>query len=335
MGSQFVDLDADGYTDYLTATFDGSVHVAYGSDVGFAAPTHLLDAGGQRIILDYYWDHDKNQHLTDGRAMPGGEVRTERLISALAWDWDGDGDRDLLLGSYENGALYRQMNEGSDAEPKYTGVNIPVMAGGEPWVIPAKMTAPQLVDWDGDGDMDLVTGSFEGEGAGGAVYLSLNDGEPGAPRFGALQTLIAPSPLGWQERTRPDRGLYPAVLDYDGDGDLDLVVGGYAVWTPPAPELTAEQQARIVEAEAEQARLMAAQEQIYNRIGARIEELAEGLEPGTEAYQEKITAAYAEFQEELDASRARLSPLFMELRELKPGPTTEGGIWLYEGIGQP
>lgn len=147
MGSQFVDLDADGFVDYLTATFDGSPHVAYGSAEGFAAPTHLLDAAGQRIILDYYWDHDKNQHIKDARSMPGGALRSERLISALAWDWDGDGDRDLLLGSYENGALYRQMNEGSDAEPQYTGVNVPVQSGGESWGIPEKMTAPQLVDW--------------------------------------------------------------------------------------------------------------------------------------------------------------------------------------------
>ena len=46
MGSQFVDLDADGHLDYLTATFDGSPHVSYGSKEGFGTPERLKDANG-------------------------------------------------------------------------------------------------------------------------------------------------------------------------------------------------------------------------------------------------------------------------------------------------
>ena len=59
MGSQFVDFDADGVADVLTATYEGSVYVARGlaSDedskkpVGFADPVHVLDRDGQRIGL--------------------------------------------------------------------------------------------------------------------------------------------------------------------------------------------------------------------------------------------------------------------------------------------
>ena len=41
MGSQFVDFNTDGHLDYITATFDGSPHVSYGSAEGFGAPERI------------------------------------------------------------------------------------------------------------------------------------------------------------------------------------------------------------------------------------------------------------------------------------------------------
>ena len=100
MGSQFVDMNADGHLDYLTATFDGSAHVAYGSAEGFGEPEHVLDKDGKRIIVTHYWDFDQEKHLVDHRSFGEGDTRSERCVSAWAWDWDADGDLDLLLGTY-------------------------------------------------------------------------------------------------------------------------------------------------------------------------------------------------------------------------------------------
>ncbi len=204
MGSQFVDFNADGHLDYITATFDGSPHVSYGSAEGFGTPERIKDAQGQRLLISSIWNYETKKHEDLGRAMPDGKARSERCISALAFDWDGDGDYDLLLGSYKGGHLYRQMNEGTNKAPKFTGKNIVVMAGDVPFALAAKMTAPRLVDWDGDGDMDLLAGSFGNswspKGQGGGVSLARNNGSKGKPVFGALETILAPQAKGAPSR---------------------------------------------------------------------------------------------------------------------------------------
>lgn len=230
MGPQFVDFNADGHADIVTATFDGSPWLSLGSKEGFAQPSRILDKDGKRLILNNYWDYDAKKWANSDRA--GVTSEEAHCISAAAIDWDADGDHDLLLGSYD-GHMWLQMNEGNSKEPKFTGKNVPLMVGDKPFHAGDKMTAPVLVDWDKDGLLDLVVGTFGdsyGGRKGGVVKWFRNVGKKGAPAFEAAKSLIEMSRFGGAEPTRPDAGLYVAVADYDADGDLDLVVGGYSMW---------------------------------------------------------------------------------------------------------
>lgn len=227
---QFVDLNGDGHVDILSGSYTregphmaGLFQVFWGSPEGFGPATVLTDTEGEPLIID-----------RGGSEHP--EVRICTRPSAC--DLNGDGHLDLVAGNFEGTFHVFWGLEGHAFDPQST----PLLGDKGP-LEHGLHSDPFPVDWDGDGDLDLVTGSESGR-----VSLALNSGSATHPRFTSFETLIAAIPefakptemvFGHEHITRPRESARVSVADVNGDGVHDLLVGdrgevAYLLegWTP-------------------------------------------------------------------------------------------------------
>ncbi|MEZ6120723.1 MAG: VCBS repeat-containing protein, partial [Pirellulaceae bacterium] len=138
-------------------------------------------------------------------------------------DWDQDGHLDILSGCYwtENAdGGHIQILRGIDrlkfnsAEPLTNAEGQPLLNttiekgedanGGADNQIETICTQQHAVDYDNDGDLDLVTGCF-----GNSFYLYTNNGSDKQPALGQPEKLPIAS---------PSYHSAPHLVDWDGDG---------------------------------------------------------------------------------------------------------------------
>jgi VCBS repeat protein len=131
-------------------------------------------------------------------------TRGSNTVPALG-DLDGDGDQDLLVGE-SSGWLNFYRNTGDMRGPRFD-----LVSDEFEQIRVGRRSAPVLADLDGDGDLDLLVGS-ESDG----VALFRNEGSRTLARLVRDSTFHVEAPIL----------ATPAAGDLDGDGDVDLVLGG-------------------------------------------------------------------------------------------------------------
>ncbi|QDU91599.1 FG-GAP repeat protein [Pirellulimonas nuda] len=130
-------------------------------------------------------------------------------------DFDGDGDLDLLCGEFLDGFTYFH-NAGTRAQPAYEP-GVYLTDAGRKVAMHVQMITPTALDWDHDGDVDLVCGDEDGR-----VALVENAGgfRSGAPAFR--------QPVYFQQQADEVKFgalVTPFAVDWDADGDEDLICG--------------------------------------------------------------------------------------------------------------
>lgn len=138
---------------------------------------------------------------------PLGDDTTFAAAPGFA-DLDGDGDFDAFVGS-DNGRTLFFENTGNAG----TAAFAPSTSNPFGLADVGSYAIPRFADIDGDGDLDAFVGNSTGD-----TYFFENTGGPSAPAFAGP----TPNPFGL---TAVDDDAVPALVDIDGDGDLDVFIG--------------------------------------------------------------------------------------------------------------
>lgn len=238
------DIDGDGDYDMLLGVLGG----AYNPNRTAADNLYLLENVGRPAGAASAGGAPSAGRASAGEIRAGAAgagstasayvIRTRRFLDGIdlgaetvvdAGDIDGDGDLDLLVAAKLDPSVLNTSrvvvfeNTGDARRPAFRLADTLSFTGSYHY-------APALADLDGDGDLDLLLGTWNQ-----GVLIAWNEGDRRTPRW-----VLADSPL-----VRLTRGSHtvPALADIDGDGDLDLMVGEAAgtlnlyrnVGTPTSP----------------------------------------------------------------------------------------------------
>lgn len=302
-----MDWDNDGHLDILSGCYwtdgedAGHIQMLSGDgSLNFGEAGPVLNAAGLPL---------ENANL--GEATESGLAEKQEDIICThqhVVDYDGDGDLDMVVGCFGTKFFYYEnAEESGKAQLSEAPIELSVQS-------PDNHAAPHLTDWDGDGDLDLLTG-----GSSGGVHISTNIGSREEPEWSEFDQLIAGPTFG-NSVTTGDAPATPStytriwVCDWNRDGLPDILMGDSARIGQPREGLSLDEyRRRLVKYEKE----FAPAYEVYQML---MEEHRRGNRAGDEVSEELM--------EKLIDSSKKLTAMNRERSEYEDVRST-GFVWLY------
>ena len=211
---KLVDYENDGDLDLLASIDDWG---DYGWDNAFDAHGNWKN-GPLHGYLYLIENINGQYHLRGKIKADGAPIDVYGAPSANMEDFDGDGDLDIICGEFVDRFSWFE-NTGDRKNPKFVKGRF---LENEQGIITMdlEMITPSAIDWDQDGDVDLIVGDEDGRVAFIEHTGKIDSGMPlfknpvyfqqksGWVKFGALVT--------------------PYAVDWDDDGDEDIIAGNTA-----------------------------------------------------------------------------------------------------------
>ncbi len=211
---KYVDYENDGDLDLIAGIDDWG---DYGWDNAFDENGNWTNGPLHGYV--YLIENIDGEYSLKGKIEAGGApIDVYGAPSPSFEDFDGDGDLDIICGEFLDRLTWFE-NIGSRTEPKYAKGKF-LSTSDELIKLDLEMITPTAVDWDQDGDIDLIIGDEDGR-----VALVENTGT----RNAGMPVFRSPVYLK-QEADFVKFGalVTPFSVDWDDDGDEDLICGNTA-----------------------------------------------------------------------------------------------------------
>lgn len=210
-----VDFEGDGDLDIIIAMDDWS---EYGWDNAFNSNGEWTN--GPLHARIYLVEQTSPGKYANPVALKAGgeEIDNHGISGAVFEDFDNDGDLDIIISEFVDRLTWIE-NTGTRKEPKDTKGKY-IKIDGKVLHLDLEMIVPTSADWNGDGHMDLIVGIEDGR-----VVFMKNTGKKNSdgPIFENPEYLQ-------QEAQYLKFGalVTPYSVDWDNDGDEDLICGNTA-----------------------------------------------------------------------------------------------------------
>lgn len=218
-----MDLNGDGHLDILSGSYSareikgmaGLFQVLWGSEKGFEKEvTPLKGSDGKPLLIG---DPSNDDTMTD------------RICTRpTAVDWDSDGDLDLLVGNFKGSLFLFRGEGGGKFAPQSEDLKL---------AIEGYHSDPFCVDLDGDGDLDILSGSSNG-GVQWAENTAGKGKEITVKGFKSLISEGSREPIWANQKAGPAGSTRVWADDLNGDGKLDILMGDSTTINSPAKGLS-------------------------------------------------------------------------------------------------